>query len=184
MKVKRQQCGISNGYTRLSELGVDRWMAVLGARKIFSNGNIIIVNCGTAITVDWLDDMNRFQGGAILPGFELAAKALSNADGINSFRPKQSDQVVGVQTSECVQLGVFSACVGGVEKIVNNIQSKLKKDESFLLVSGGAAPLLENAWSLSDSFIIDASFNECKYDANLILRGLNKVLECDTYFES
>ncbi len=168
VEVSRELAGISNDYENLLELGVDRWIAVIGARQYFSTGNVIVVNCGTAITVDLLSEDNYFKGGAILPGFELAAKALSQADGIAKIEPSTIQKAIGISTDECVKLGIISACVGGVELIVHKLQSEPKFSQAHILLSGGAAELF-----------LDASRLECEYDANVIMRGLNRIIECE-----
>ena len=167
-KVERERLGIRNSYAVLSELGVDRWMAILGARQVFPQDAVIIINCGTAMVVDVLNADNNFLGGAILPGFQLAAKSLSRADGINRFEAAPIKKLVGVRTSECVQLGVISACVGGVEFMVEKIRQELDGELVNILISGGAAELFLGATSL-----------ECEYDANVVMRGLNRIIECE-----
>ena len=166
--VQKRQDSIQNSYQVLSELGVDRWMAILGARQVFLQGDVIVINCGTAITVDVLNSENCFLGGVILPGFQLVANSLSRADGIGRFEPIQVEKSMGVRTSECVQLGVMSACVGGVERVVAEIKQELGSDFVNILLSGGAAELFGDATRL-----------ECEYDANVVFRGLNRVIECE-----
>ena len=168
VEVTRELAGVYNDYEELSELGVDRWVAVIGARQYFSEGNVIVINCGTAITVDLLGEDNHFKGGAILPGFELAAKALSQADGIAKIEPSTILEAIGTSTQECVKLGIIAACVGGVEFIIHKLQSQSGFSQANLLLSGGAAPLF-----------LDASQLECEYDANVIMRGLNRIIECE-----
>ena len=123
MEVESHKFDIQNHYQTLSELGVDRWMAVLGSRKIIPDGNVVVINCGTAITVDFLTQENSFLGGAILPGFQLAAKALSSTAGIAENFGSVQDSLVGQSTSDCVQLGVLHACLGGVEKIIKSLST-------------------------------------------------------------
>lgn len=167
-EVKREQAGIHNDYIVLSELGIDRWMAVIGARQVFPDGDIVIINCGTAITVDVLNSANHFLGGAILPGFQLAAKSLSVADGIAEINPAAVERVIGCRTSECVQVGILSACVGGVELLIGKIKSELNNKSANLLLTGGGAQLF-----------LSASDLEYEYDANVVMRGQNRLIECE-----
>jgi type III pantothenate kinase len=165
--VTRNVADIQNNYEQLSELGVDRWIAVVGARQLFDKGSLIVINCGTAITVDLLDGLNVFQGGAILPGFDLSMSALSKADGIDRFQSSDVGSVLGVTTQECVRLGVFSACVGGIERMISNICSLLSSGELSklnIVVSGGSANLFLGATTL-----------DCEYDPNVIIRGLYRL---------
>jgi len=57
----------------VEQLGVDRWLAVIGARSLVREGALVCVDIGTAATVDYLDIDNVFQGGVIIPGPKLMA---------------------------------------------------------------------------------------------------------------
>ena len=166
ISVTRQEFGIENRYLSISELGVDRWIALIGSRMLYQQGAIIVINCGTAITVDLLDTENVFRGGAILPGFDLGLSALSKADGIDLYDSKQLGSDFGVSTSECVRIGVTAACVGGVERIILKMCSNLDdfdyKNVNIIVSGGGAI-----------RFLAETNLH-CEYDANLILRGLNR----------
>jgi type III pantothenate kinase len=71
---------VRNGYDHPTRLGVDRWVALIGARhRILARGAprpILVVMVGTAVTVDALDTEGNFLGGLILPGFGLMLRAL------------------------------------------------------------------------------------------------------------
>ncbi|MGZ5716221.1 MAG: type III pantothenate kinase, partial [Caldimonas sp.] len=73
-------CGVTNGYDHPNRLGVDRWVAMIGARqRILERGPprpVLVVMVGTAVTVDAIDHTGRFLGGLILPGFGLMLRAL------------------------------------------------------------------------------------------------------------
>jgi len=64
-----------NGYTNPCKLGVDRWLAMLGART-FLNDNMLVVDAGTAITVDAVDQNGRHLGGYILPGLQKLVSSM------------------------------------------------------------------------------------------------------------
>ena len=67
--------GVINGYAEPSRLGVDRWLALLAARQLCP-GNLVVVDAGTAITLDLLSGDGRHLGGYILPGVERQAQSL------------------------------------------------------------------------------------------------------------
>lgn len=69
-----QSCGITCGYDQFDELGVDRWMAIIGACG-HSSQPTIIVDAGTALTVDMVID-KKHQGGFIVPGLNLMKQSL------------------------------------------------------------------------------------------------------------
>ncbi|MFO7857545.1 MAG: type III pantothenate kinase [Ectothiorhodospiraceae bacterium] len=68
--------GVVNAYDRTQDLGADRWAALIGARARYA-GRVLIVDCGTAVTLDVLEANGRHAGGLILPGVALARRALS-----------------------------------------------------------------------------------------------------------
>ena len=161
--VERSKHGIQNSYVNLDELGVDRWMAIQGARQLFE-GAIIVIGCGTAITVDLLSGDDVFVGGAILPGLELTASSLSQTDGIPQFDFQEYNHVLGASTADCVRVGVINACAGGIEKTVASIIEQFSGVPIKILASGGAAKSILSATNL-----------KFEYDANLVLRGLQRV---------
>ena len=75
-----QAGGVRNGYDHPVRLGVDRWVALIGARqRVLARGEAtpaLVIMVGTAVTVDALDADGKFLGGLILPGFGLMLRAL------------------------------------------------------------------------------------------------------------
>ena len=134
--VSGQACGIENCYQSMETLGVDRWVAAIGAKDFV--GNRIIVDAGTAVTIDLLDASNQFRGGVILPGLELMHSALvGETAGIAAKRDK-ADSVIGVTTQQCVNAGVNYGLVGAVEYIIAQIPKAAPNDELWqLIVCGG-----------------------------------------------
>src|SRR5258706_2271910 len=70
LKAETERCGVRNRYERPDTLGPDRWAALIAARAAHS-GPCLVVNAGTATTVDMLSADGTFLGGSILPGVEL-----------------------------------------------------------------------------------------------------------------
>src|SRR5208337_55868 len=68
--------GIRNAYHEPWRLGVDRWVALIGARDFFPGHALLIVSVGTAMTIDLLDARGRHRGGLITPGPRLMIDAL------------------------------------------------------------------------------------------------------------
>ncbi len=67
---EKKNFGICSGYESPKQLGVDRWLAIIGAAKKYPNKNLLIVDAGTATTVDFLDNTGQHHGGWILPGID------------------------------------------------------------------------------------------------------------------
>lgn len=75
IKTSHCACGVKNGYQNPELLGVDRWLALIGAHQI-ENSWLCVVDCGTAITLDILAINGHHQGGLIMPGVTLMQSAL------------------------------------------------------------------------------------------------------------
>ncbi len=79
---KDQEAGVLNGYDHPARLGVDRWVAMIGAhQRMLSEGALepcVVVMVGTAVTVDAMDGVGKFLGGLILPGHGIMLRALES----------------------------------------------------------------------------------------------------------
>lgn len=169
--VMREQCGIKNAYQPLNQLGVDRWLTVLAARSVCPQGNVIVIDIGTAVKVEALNQNNQFLGGAIAPGFQLMRDSLvMRAPGIHD-NVQVSDipsHAIGDNTSKCVNAGVYYAVIGAIERLVLEMKQQLRDENAQVLITGGGArhvmPLL--------NFPV-------QYELNLVIRGLLKVAQCE-----
>ncbi|MFT5574360.1 MAG: type III pantothenate kinase [Cryomorphaceae bacterium] len=141
-KVSQSECGVSNGYQDQLKLGVDRWIAALGVRRIVERGAVIVIDAGTALTIDLLDQDNIYQGGAILPGATLMHDSLvARTQGIDSSLIS-SPPVVGKTSMECVNSGVHYGLVGAVDRVVKKMQKSLPR-KAALLITGGDASFIK-----------------------------------------
>lgn len=158
------QCkGIVNGYEQPSQLGCDRWAAVIGARSLREKGALCVVDCGTAITVDALSADNRFVGGVIFSGIDLIQQSLLAGTSDISERRSDFRQVFGKSTAECVAGGSYLAAAGGVDRILTEMIAALDEPELFL--TGGDAQTL-----------IPLLNYTLRYEPDLVLRGLAYAL--------
>jgi len=166
VKVAEQACDITNNYADISKLGVDRWVAALGVREFVASGDVLIIDAGTAITIDVLDADNVFQGGVILPGMVLMHDSLiGRTAGIES-QLSGDVKLIGRTTQECVNSGVRRGVVGAVEKVVFEMRRYLQNETAqanspSVLIAGGDADLIKQ----------NSSFEYQSAD-NLVLRGL------------
>ena len=133
--------GLFNGYEKQQQLGVDRWMAAIGARQCIEQGNLIVVDAGTAVNIEVVTDDNVYQGGVIFPGFRLLHDSLvGNTAGIES-KILDNNQLIGKNTEECVNSGVGYGLVGAVDNIVLKMQAALTSPASVILSGGDAVYL-------------------------------------------
>ncbi len=133
-------------------VGLDRLMNVMAVNRLRSPEKwAVIVDSGTATTVDVVSREGIFQGGAILPGYELAAHSLHDYTHLLPLITmeeilQQQPDVIGRQTNHAVRSGLFWGQVGAVNEIVSRISDELldrNNVQGEFFLTGGAAPLLE-----------------------------------------
>jgi type III pantothenate kinase len=153
------QCGVTNGYEQPAQLGADRWAALIGARQMHS-GPGLVVNCGTATTVDMIDANGIFRGGIILPGVDLMRASLAQrtarlplADGEFRALPRN--------TRDAIDSGCRLATAGAIERMFALIG---QEPDAVCLLSGGAAG--------SVATLLDIPLRRID---NLVLEGLARI---------
>lgn len=134
-------CGVTNRYARPAQLGADRWASLVAAWRR-SNANelfvpaCVVVNVGTAVTVDALDAEGVFRGGLILPGIRLMLQALAeNTSGLRAadgaFRPFPDN------TADAMYSGAIQAVCGAIEQMRRQVDMNPAHVRCYL--AGGAA---------------------------------------------
>ena len=154
-------CGVINGYDHPNRLGVDRWVALIGARhRVLARGAprpVLVIMVGTAVTVDALDTSGRFLGGLILPGFGLMLRALEM--GTAGLKAPTGEAVdFPTNTSDALMSGGSDAIAGAVERMHRKLQQRTGEAPA-LIMSGGAAVKLASITNLPiemvDTLIFD-----------------------------
>lgn len=160
--------GLTNAYRRRDQLGVDRWLAAIGAYHLAPGRTLIVVDAGTALTVDLVTSDNVFQGGVILPGVSLMQESLiGNTAGIAS-EPADVVSVVGQTTQECVNAGAQYGAAGAIERIVKELAVWRRSDgahDPVVMLCGGDAERLSALLAI-----------EHRVEADLVFGGLSVVL--------
>lgn len=136
---------VRNGYAVPSQLGADRWVSLIAARRraVAANGALpracIVVNAGTAITIDALDAGGVFRGGLILPGIELMLRAL--ADNTAALRISPGDfQHYPTNTRDALFSGAIAAASGAIEQMRRALQGHGPDVTCYL--AGGTAHVI------------------------------------------
>ncbi|HVQ62491.1 MAG TPA: type III pantothenate kinase [Burkholderiales bacterium] len=149
---KRRQCGVTNGYGKPSQLGADRWAALIGAWSIL-HGPSLVVAAGTATTVDVLRSDGTFAGGMILPGLDLMKRSLAhNTAGLPLTRGRFSD--APQNTADAIESGCLLAQAGAIERAF----AAMEPGAACVLAGGAAAriaPHLGIPVRIADSLVLD-----------------------------
>ncbi len=139
--------GVRNSYEQPGQMGVDRWVALIAARHHVPDNAVVVVDAGTAITVDTLDRTGVFVGGLILPGAALARRSLlANTDRIHESEEDSEAELspFGVNTGQCVHRGSRFAAIGGVRLAIERVTNALGEMPEVILCGGGADTIYEH----------------------------------------
>jgi type III pantothenate kinase len=130
------QCGVSNGYAVPQQLGSDRWAALIAARHLYPGRDVLVVQLGTAVTIDTLAADGHFQGGLILPGLILMLNALTrNTAGLAPQPGKFA--ALPDNTADAIFNGAANAIAGAVERSYRQLANS-----PICLLSGGDMDIL------------------------------------------
>ena len=169
IKPKNRFSGLTNGYTNPSKLGTDRWAAMIGAHNEFG-GNILVVDMGTAITIDYINAEGVHKGGQILPGLKSFFNTLDQStDSINTKinindTAAQDIKKWGKNTDDAVISGAMSAISGAINAA--GFSFKIENSMPSVILTGGDAIYFKDVFDYSLS-----------YRPNLVLEGLARILD-------
>lgn len=125
------------------QVGIDRLVNAWEARRRLG-APVLVVDFGTATTVDVVDRRGAYRGGAILPGLFLSARALSEGTAKLSFvQPVRFSRAIGRSTEEAVRSGLFFGTLGAVRELVFRMRKELGA-VAPVLATGGAASLFRS----------------------------------------
>lgn len=174
-KASRLACHVKNNYANPSQLGTDRWTALIAAWSLYQ-ASCVVVNLGTAVTIDALVSTNdgaEFLGGLILPGLKLLQQILVNRtrDIASGVASKLGEiQRFPTNTADAIHTGAYLAISGAIAEMVEKLQDHLGiKEQVIIVLSGGDASLFLPL--LAVKFNTDAVKRVVQHD-NVVLKGL------------
>jgi len=168
-RTQRSGWGVTNSYTQPRRMGVDRWVAMIGAWAEIQAA-CLVVDAGTAVTIDALDDEGQHLGGQIIPGVATMATSLSSATSdIPQVRPApgRGGADLGMfarNTAAAVREGAQNAVAGAVDRAIQTLQSNAY--EPVVVLTGGDA-----------SRILNALCESPLHRPHLVLQGLAHMLD-------
>lgn len=155
---------ITIDYKTPTTLGTDRVAAVCGALKLFPHQNTLVINAGTCIIYDFIDEEKKYLGGAISPGLMMRFKAVhAFTSKLPLVDPVENVQLIGKTTESSIQSGVVNGMVAEIDGIIE--QYAKKYNDLKVILGGGDGQFFENKLKAS----IFAS-------PNVVLIGLNSIL--------
>ena len=164
IKSSYKACGVTNAYKEPERLGVDRWLAMIAAHQRYP-GMLCVVDSGTALTMDFLNENGQHLGGFIVPGAELMRKSLlQNTQEINLNSAVLGNEL-GMNTSEAVFFGTEQMLQAFVCNKLDEVARQYKKEIGLVLTGGHARHLALG--------LVSTYHNE----QDLVFKGLRLVVE-------
>lgn len=154
-----EACGVRNAYADPALLGVDRWLALIGAARC-CGGPLMVADCGTALTVDALDAGGQHLGGVIAPGLRMLGECLRARIGLEAAEPAVPGSLLGSSTAQGIAAGSMAACAGLIEHLHGRIELRLEQSVTLLLTGGDAETVAR------------ALHCPARIEPDLVLRGL------------
>lgn len=159
-------CGVTCAYAEPARLGIDRWLAVIAAYRR-SPAGALVVDCGSAITVDVVDGRGVHQGGQIAPGITMMRRALYRDTG--RIPDEGSDdfeaELLGRDTRTAVSSGTLYAAAGFIQHVSDLLNPQLDEG-ARRIITGGDAEVLQARLT-----------TEFEFQPRLVMEGLLAVAE-------
>jgi len=150
---ERKRFGVTSSYQQPTTLGIDRWLTLLAANKIYSNENVLIIDAGTATTIDLLSLKGEHLGGWIFPGIDVLFNSLlTNTSQISATQQVLPAISFGKNTSDGVNNACWAATLGVIEQSIKQANEQVSLDQ--ILLTGGNAKKI-SALLASNHLIID-----------------------------
>lgn len=143
------QAGVKTGlkvrYRNPHEVGADRIAGAIGAMLRHPRQDLIVVDCGTATTIDVVTAAGDYLGGVIMPGVAVSAGALaSNTAKLPRVEIARPESVLGRTTIESIQSGLYHGQIGAVRHIVAELQREVfAGGKPRIIGTGGFARMFE-----------------------------------------
>ena len=162
---KAQTLDVRSAYAQPEKLGDDRWLALIGAREICC-GDCIVIDAGSAITLDLLDADGQHLGGAILPGFNTPLETFRRIfDYIDFDDPAVGhNDAPGCSTAAAIQIDYD---LGSEQRLPELVErwTQACLDQPAILLAGGDAPRVQALLQLDSRIVPD-----------LVFRGMRRLV--------
>ncbi len=161
-----QTLGVTNGYRQPERLGVDRWMTLLAAREMAA-GDCIVIDAGSAITLDLLRADGQHLGGAILPGFNTS---IEHFKGIFKYIDFDAPSIAetrqpGCSTEAAIHIDYAHTAIEMLPGLVNR-WIQIFDDDATILLAGGDAGRVQRVLDQPSRIVPD-----------LVFRGIGRLAQ-------
>ncbi len=152
-------------YKNIDSLGKDRLAAVVGAYFLYPQRNILILDIGTCLTIDFINKEKEYIGGRISPGINMRYDALHHfTEKLPLCQKVDSQYFIGNDTASSIQSGVQQGIISELDVVIDSFKQENK--DIIVIATGGDCFFFEKALK-----------NTIFADQFLVMRGLNDILD-------
>lgn len=177
---RHHQLNLIINYDSAATLGIDRICSTEGAiyllkknKQLYQmnkNDFIMIIDFGTATTINLVKFPNVFEGGLIIPGIRLMSESLyMQTDQLPEIIISSTNSVIGKTTEENINNGIINSTAGLIERVIRRIKNEINADVKKIFITGG------NAKTLKDNLDF-----EYEYDEGLVLYGIKTIYDLNS----
>lgn len=165
------QAGIKTGlklkYANPKEIGADLIAAAIGAVALYPQKNLIIVDMGTATTLELVSKDKEFLGGTILPGLKISVDALATGTAnLPSVEIAKPAHICGGSTVEAIQTGLYYGTAGSIKELCYLYQKNVFHGEDLIVIGTGGFAKIFSDYNLFDEI-----------EPSLVLLGVKRAIE-------
>ena len=157
-----------NLYETPHTLGIDRMVLAAGAVLQFPKQNRLVIDAGTCITYDFIDDADCYLGGAIAPGIRLRYESLHHYTAnlplltLENVLSNEQQNLIGSSTQKSIHSGVINGVVFEIEGFINEYRKKYP--QFIIILTGGDSDFLAKRFK-----------NTIFANSNFLLESLNQI---------
>lgn len=154
-------CGVINAYDSPSKLGTDRWLGVIAAHALYE-GPSVVIDLGTASTVDLVSETGQHLGGLIVPGLTMMKSSLMKSTAQVSLDEAELsseswNSLLAGNTLEAVEGGAIFATVSFIDRVVSELEAEMMTSLTRIITGGDCLsiePLLEEDYHIEPNWIL------------------------------
>lgn len=152
-----------NNYGTPETLGIDRLCAAIGAKSLFPQNPVLVIDIGTCIKYEFVTADGVYEGGNIAPGMQMRYAALNNyTSKLPALKPKKTAGPIGKSTEQALRLGVQQGMLFEIQAMINTMETLHPGTKT--IGTGGDLP-----------FFVNDLKTHIFADLLLVLRGINEI---------
>lgn len=160
-------------FSNVKGMGTDRMLSLIAVQGV-TDSPLVTIDCGTAVTVNLLDEDNICLGGVIMPGFRLQSQALhNNTSNLPLVKGIGTKGYVGKDTEDSIRYGILNSIVGGIKTTIEHSSFSAAPD---VFVTGGYGEAICERLNLY--------YPNVQFAENLVIKGIERLIDKAMYEKS